>query len=179
MTNLDKLEDLLRRSEKEKAYELIKEDMGITAEILINEGISFGIIGEYNSSIFYFELAGKIAEDESIKKEARENLAVTYNNRGLAYHELKQHEKAIEDYNKAIELNPKYAVAYNNRGFAYHELKQYEKAIEDFSKAIEHNPKDAEAYNNRGVAYGGLKEHESAIEDYNKAIELNPKYAVV
>ena len=47
MTNLDDLEDLLHRGEKEKAYELIKEDKGITAEILINEGISFGIIGNY------------------------------------------------------------------------------------------------------------------------------------
>jgi tetratricopeptide (TPR) repeat protein len=176
MTNLDELEDLLRRSEKEKAYELINEDKGITAKILINEGISFGIIKEYDLSISYIEFAEKIAEDESIKEEARENLAVTYNNRGFAYHELKQYERAIEDHNKAIELNPNLAVAYSNRGFAYYELKQYERAIEDHDKAIELNPKYAEAYNNRGIVYGELEQHERAIEDYNKAIEVNPKY---
>ena len=178
MTNLDKLEDLLRRSEKEKAYELINEDKGITAEILINEGISFGIIKEYDLSISYFELTGKIAEDESIKGEARENLAVTYNNRGNAYDEIKQHERAIEDYSKAIELNPNLAGAYYNRGVAYHEIKQHEKAIEDYNKAIELNPNLAEAYNNRGLAYREIKQHERAIEDYNKAIELNPNLAV-
>ena len=178
MTNLDELEDLLRRSEKEKAYELINEDKGITAEILINEGTSLGIIKEYDLSISCFELAGKFAEDEGIKKEARENLAVTYNNRGVAYHELKQYERAIEDFSKAIELNPNLADGYYNRGFTYHELKQYERAIEDYNKAIELNPKYAVAYNNRRNAYGEIKEHERAIEDYNKAIELNPKYAV-
>ena len=177
MTNLDEVEDLLRRSEKEKAYELIKEDRGITAEILINEGISFGTIGEYNISISYFELAEKIAEDESIKEIARENLAGAYNNRGLAYGEIKQHERAIENYNKAIELNPNLAEAYNNRGVAYYEIKQHERAIEDYNKAIELNPKYAMAYYNRGNEYGEIKQHEKAIEDYNKAIELNPKYA--
>ncbi len=174
MTNLDELEDLLRRSEKEKAYELIKEDKGITAEILINEGTNFGIIKEYDLSIYYIEFAEKIAEDESIKKEARENLAVSYNNRGNAYGRLKEHERAIEDFSKAIELNPNLAKAYYNRGNAYYEIKEHGRAIEDYNKAIELNPKYAEAYYNRGVAYSRLKQHERAIEDYNKAIELNP-----
>jgi regulator of sirC expression with transglutaminase-like and TPR domain len=30
-----------------------------------------------------------------------------FNNRGLAYAKLKQFEKAIQDYDQAIELNPK------------------------------------------------------------------------
>jgi len=105
MTNLDELEDLLRKDEKEKAYELIKEDRGINAEILINEGILFGVSGEYSISISYFELAEKIAEDDKIKEMARENLAVSYDNRGTAHSKFKRHEKAIEDYSKAIELN--------------------------------------------------------------------------
>ena len=177
MTNLDKLEDLLRKGEKEKAYELVKEDKGITAEILIHEGISFGIIGEYSISISYLVLAEKIAEDESIKEVAREELAVAYYNRGNAYVKLKESERAMEDYSKAIELNPNLAEAYNNRGNGYYELKESERAIEDYSRAIELNPNLAKVYYNRGVAYGEQKEYERAIEDYNKAIELNPKYA--
>lgn len=178
MTNLDDLEGLLHRGEKEKAYELIKEDKGITAEILMNEGLSFGIIGDYKLSISYFEFAVKISGKNEIKEAARENLAVAYYNRGTAYNTLKQHETAIEDFNKALEHNPKYAMAYNNRGNAYSELKQYEEAIEDYSKAIELDPNDAEAYNNRGNAYGELQHQEEAIGDYNKAIELNPNLAV-
>jgi Flp pilus assembly protein TadD len=39
-----------------------------------------------------------------------------------------QFEKAIQDYNQAIELNPKDFNAFNNRGTAYAKLKQFEKA---------------------------------------------------
>jgi regulator of sirC expression with transglutaminase-like and TPR domain len=42
-----------------------------------------------------------------------------------------QFEKAIQDYNQAIELNPKDADAFIDRGVAYAKLKQFEKAIQD------------------------------------------------
>ncbi|MGB2727101.1 MAG: tetratricopeptide repeat protein [Halobacteriota archaeon] len=177
MTNLDELEDLLRKDEKEKAYELIKEDRGITAEILMNEGINFGIIGEYDLSIAYFELTEKIAEDYNTKERVRESLVIAYYNRGNAYHKLNRYEEAIEDYSKALELNPNLADAYNNRGAAYFKLNKHEKVIEDCNKAIELSPNLAEAYNNRGAAYRELNRYEEAVEDYSKAIELNPNPA--
>ena len=40
--------------------------------------------------------------------------SAAYNNRGGSYSDLDQHQRAIEDYDKAIELDPSYA-AYNNR----------------------------------------------------------------
>jgi regulator of sirC expression with transglutaminase-like and TPR domain len=48
--------------------------------------------------------------------------------RGVAYAKLKQFEKAIQDYNQAIELDPEYTYAFNNRGLAYADLKQFKKA---------------------------------------------------
>ncbi|RCV65314.1 Tetratricopeptide (TPR) repeat protein, partial [Methanophagales archaeon] len=105
-------------------------------------------------------------------------VAEAYYNRGIAYAGLSQHERAIEDYSKAIELNLNLAEAYYNRGTAYAELNQHKWAIEDYSKAIELNPNYAKAYTNRGTAYDELNQHERAIEDYNKAIELNPNYAM-
>ena len=177
MTNLDDLEDLVRNDEKEKAYGLIREDRSISAEILINEGLSFGIIGEYNLSISYFELAEKISQDEKNKEKTRKSLAAAYNNRGNAYYRLNQYEKAIEDFNMAIEFNPKYAKAYRNRGNVHFKLNQYEKAIEDYKKAMGLNPNLAEAYNNRGLAYHKLNQYEEAIKDYKKAIELDPRGA--
>jgi PGF-CTERM protein len=86
---------------------------------------------------------------------------------------------AIEDFNKAIELDPNNAGAYSNRGVAYDDLKQYERAVEDHNKAIKLNPNCAVAYANRGAAYDHLKQYEKAIEDYNKAIELDPDFALV
>jgi tetratricopeptide (TPR) repeat protein len=57
--------------------------------------------------------------------------------RGLAYADLKQFKKAIQDYDQAIELNPKDFNVFNNRGNVYADLKQFEKAIQDYNQAIE------------------------------------------
>ena len=47
---------------------------------------------------------------------------------------------ALDDYNKAIEINPQYAKAFNNRGIAKHDLGDKQGALEDYNKAIELNP---------------------------------------
>ena len=101
-----------------------------------------------------------------------------YYNRGIAYFNKGDFDRAIVDFSEAIELNPDDAVAYNNRGGIYYLKEEYESAIADFSKAIELNPGYAIAYNNRGVAYYLKKEYESAIVDFSEAIELNPNYAI-
>jgi len=50
----------------------------------------------------------------------------------LAYYEIDEHQKSIEDYTKAIELNPQYAAACNNRGVAHDELGKYQEAVDDY-----------------------------------------------
>jgi len=100
--------------------------------------------------------------------------AGAYSNRGLAYAELGERKRAIEDYDKAIELNPDFAEAYYNRGIAYAKQQKYNEAIKDFDKAIELNPNLAEAYIGRGVTYAEQQKYNEAIKDFDKAIELNP-----
>ena len=99
--------------------------------------------------------------------------------RGMAYADNKKdYDRAITDYNKAIELDPKYVHAYNNRGRAYADNKKdYDRAITDYNKAIELDPKYVHAYNNRGRVYAyNKKDYDRAITDYNRVIELDPKY---
>ena len=106
------------------------------------------------------------------------NYALAYNNRGIAYYDLKQYRRAIEDYDQVIRLDPKLALAYSNRGIAYGKLNQYQRAIRDYDRAIGVNPKYFRAYVNRGIAYRNLRQYQRAIKDYDEAIRLNPKYAV-
>ena len=54
--------------------------------------------------------------------------------------DLGQYERAIEDYDQALEINPQLAEAYTNRGNAYADLGQYERAIEDFTKPLKSIP---------------------------------------
>jgi len=107
-----------------------------------------------------------------------ENNAEFYYNRGIDRFERGDFDKAIADYNKAIEINPRFAMAYYNLGIAYRRKGHYDQAISDFTKAIEINPKLAMAHYNRGFAYAqGKGQYDQAISDYNKALEIDPRYA--
>ena len=99
-------------------------------------------------------------------------MAEAYFGRGLTYGILGDYERAIADYDKAIELDPKDAAAYYNRGLAYADKGEYERAIADYDKAIELDPKDANPYYGRGLIYKGQGEKEKAIADFEKFLEL-------
>ena len=101
---------------------------------------------------------------------------IFYNNRGIDYGEKGEHDLAIKDFDKAIELKPDYAFAYNNRGAVYRSKGEYEQAIEDCNKAIQLKSDYAEPYSNRGSAYRNKGEIDRAIEDYDIAIKLKPNF---
>ena len=64
-----------------------------------------------------------------------------YFNLGYIHQEyLKVYDVAIQNYTKAIEVEPKYIEAYYNRGLCYEKLKQYKKAEEDFRYSLKLNP---------------------------------------
>ena len=50
---------------------------------------------------------------------------------------------AINDLNKAIDIDPEYKVAYYNRGVTKYELKDLKGACEDWKKAAELGDEDA------------------------------------
>jgi len=105
--------------------------------------------------------------------------AIVHHTTGRSYFDKRQWDKAIAEYNEAIELDPKYADAYFNRGNANYNKGQYDQAIDDYTKAIEINPGLADAYANRGLAYAqGKGQFDQAISDFNKAIGINPGYAM-
>ena len=83
----------------------------------------------------------------------------------VAYHCKGQYERAIDSYNKAIELNPDYVLGYNNRGLAHSQKGEVELAIKDYTKAIELKPDYAEVYYYRGGAFLRLGEREKAKSD--------------
>ena len=80
-------------------------------------------------------------------------------NRGRSYEHRGDYEHAIEDYTKAIELDPYFAAAYNNRGATYYKKGNYDRAVEDYTKAIDLKLDYTNAYYyNRGEAWLHLKE---------------------
>ncbi len=110
--------------------------------------------------------------NDTIRKSPQK--ARPYGIRGNAYVLLGDIDKAISDYNRAIEINPNFTEVYSNRGNIYFNLGNFKEAISDYNKAIEIDSKFYPAYTNRGNIYFNLGNFKEAISNYNKAIELNP-----
>jgi tetratricopeptide (TPR) repeat protein len=104
------------------------------------------------------------------------NNYLAHTNLGAAFAELGQYQyqRSIEEYNKAIRLNPDDSLAYYNRAAAYAKIGQHQNAIRDYNKAISLKPDYIEAYNNRGNIYGQHGQYKMAIEDFNRIIALDP-----
>ncbi|MCX7995568.1 MAG: tetratricopeptide repeat protein [candidate division WOR-3 bacterium] len=102
---------------------------------------------------------------------------IAFNNRGNAYKLIGQYEKAIEDFNKAIEFAPELELPYFNRGTVYERLGQYDKAIADFTMALNLQPNFAVGYVDRGAVYCRLGEYDKAYNDLIRALQLNPNFA--
>jgi tetratricopeptide (TPR) repeat protein len=115
-----------------------------------------------------FTLWGYVIE----KEPGRVPMAYAY--RGVAFERGGRFDKAIEDYERAIALNPSYYPAYNNMGALLGKMSLFARAIEYFNKAIALSPDYTDAYYNRGVTYVLIDQFGKALEDFNKAIVLNP-----
>ncbi|HLC68399.1 MAG TPA: AAA family ATPase [Candidatus Bilamarchaeaceae archaeon] len=118
-------------------------------------------------------------ESESMLHYARKPSptdAKTYYQSGNDQYEKGDYEKAIENYNMAILLNPVFSEAYFNRALSYYQLKNFEKSVADYTKSAELDPQNPIIYNNRGDAYYRKQDFQGAIKDYDKAISLNPDY---
>ncbi len=100
--------------------------------------------------------------------------ATAYGNRGEAYKDIGQYDKALEDFNNAIRVDPKYAEGYNSRGQILAMRGNIDEALQDFLKVIELNPRFDEAYNNIGIIYTMKKDNEKALIYFKKAIEIDP-----
>ncbi len=105
-----------------------------------------------------------------------EGLAWAYNNRGLAFEAKQDYQRALVDYDRALQLAPDYAAAYSNRGNSHAYQGNLEQALADHNRAIELDPNYVEAYHNRGVDYEELGDLEAALADYRKVLELDPEH---
>ncbi len=108
----------------------------------------------------------------------RREIPFVYYHRGLAYLAMGRIDRALDDFNRAIALDPSDYYAYINRGYAYSNLGQTDKALADFDNAIALNPRSCEAYTNKGMVYGKAGLFDKAIEQFNKAIDIKPDSAM-
>lgn len=77
--------------------------------------------------------------------ETKENIAVAYRLRGIAYGKKGDDERAIKDFDKIIALYPKNANSYFKRALAYEQAGNTKLAAADYRKVLSFRPDDKDA----------------------------------
>ncbi len=124
MRKLETALDYLKKALVSKPQE---EDLG---SIYFHLGLCYKEMERYGDAISELEEAGKA-------EEGRNDI---HNLMGYCYFKLKEHDKAIQCFVRAVEIDPKSAIDYANIGVNLKEKGETEKAIPMFKKALSLDP---------------------------------------
>ena len=98
--------------------------------------------------------------------------------RGVAHKFKGDFDRALEDYDQAILLNPSFANAYNNRGVIYRLKDEYDRAIRDYDQAIWLDNNIPATFYNRAIAHSEKEDYDRAVGDFDAVLRFNPKNAL-
>lgn len=87
----------------------------------------------------------------------------------------KNFQKALDDMNEAIRLQPQHAAFFINRAFLRYNLDDYFGAMADYDYAIQLDPLNSVALFNRGLLRAEVHDNNKAIDDFTKVLSLNSK----
>ncbi|GAB4364933.1 MAG: hypothetical protein Kow00121_01040 [Elainellaceae cyanobacterium] len=82
---------------------------------------------------------------------------------------------ALENFTRAIQINPNYADAYARRCGSRLTLEDDEGAMQDCQKAIDLDANNAIAYLNWGNLYAEQRDQENATQHYTRSVELSSR----
>jgi len=159
---------------------------------LIDNAISFflkalELDNHYDDAWGYLELCYEKKGDTNKQNKAKnrflQGLRSTdevkdWNAKGKEHYKNKNYEKAIEDFKRAVDVDPNYKTGYYNIASSYDHLKKYDEAIKYFKLAIEIDPSYKDAENQLGLIYFSKEDYVSAIAHFLRVIQIDPNYAV-
>lgn len=97
-----------------------------------------------------------------------------YSYQGNRLLDIRQPEKALEQFQNLIAINPNSAVAWKGRGDAYLSIGRDLQALESYNKSLFFEPNDPKTLNNKGKGLYKLRRYKEALEVHEKVLEINP-----
>jgi tetratricopeptide (TPR) repeat protein len=151
--------------EAQRHYQAAIDPMNPDALQLYRMGAASEGLGDATSALRRY--------DEAIKIDPK--LALAYYGRGilLATRE-RAYRRAIEDFDKALMLEPADVRAYIRRGEAYSQIGDFGHALADLNRALELDPAHPAAYVARGLIHERRGSSSMALRDFDVALQLNP-----
>jgi tetratricopeptide (TPR) repeat protein len=109
---------------------------------------------------------------------AGKDLAEAFSNRGRAYYGKGDLDRAMADYDRALDIDASSAVLFYRRCVLHLFWSDYGHAIDACTKSLALDPDFAVAFNGRGNAYAAKGDTDRAIADLDQALKLDPANAV-
>ncbi len=103
--------------------------------------------------------------------------AAAHLKKGVRLEAAGQMQAAIEEHERALEVDPGFVQAHINLIILYAKLGQPAKSEEHYRSAVAINPNLAESHYNYGVLLTGQEKNAEAAEAFRRALEVNPRYA--
>ena len=138
-------------------------------------------LGYYNQRQFDLAIANF---NRAINLER--NYVEAYNERALAFVEVKRYKDAVSDLRRVTNLSPNWVIGWNNLGYAYESGRSYNSAVSAYESAIALDPQYLVPWNNMGRMYyqraaeGGkdaLRWRRQSVRVFSRAIAANPRVA--
>ncbi len=95
---------------------------------------------------------------------------------GEDFFENGKYDDAIDQYTRAIEIEPDYTKAYTQRALVYSLQKKYKEAADDYERALVFVTKDQELYYNAANMHFKIGEDSLALDRISKALDLKKGY---
>jgi len=115
--------------------------------------------------------------DESVRVIANGRSADEWMSLALAYEaDLQSRPKAMEAYDRCVDVDPKNMGALLNCGTLHYEDGNFERAAEYFERALEMDEKSALAHFNLGSVLEDMGRVEEARQHLRQAVRMEPRY---
>jgi spermidine synthase len=101
--------------------------------------------------------------------------AATHNVLGLALAEQGRLDDAIQEFQRALELNPDDAAAHWHVGAALTSKNEYVEATAHLVRSVELDPANSEAHNDLGLLYAFQGRFDEGVEHLERAVALDPR----
>lgn len=93
---------------------------------------------------------------------------------GNAHYANHLYERAAQNFQQALILDPKDINSLNNLGYAYVNLNKFDDAFKVFSEVLALDSNYVEALIGQGIVFYKNKKYEQAIGEYKKVLEIDP-----
>lgn len=115
-----------------------------------------------------------LEQTKTSKGQDTSNVLLTQMILADSYLSTQQPEKALDSYNRVLEVHPDYKLARNNHGYLLLRNKKYDEAVKDFSNILQQDPNNKQALVGRAIAYAELKDMTKAREDIKTVRDIDP-----